>query len=133
VTPPVQTSPAGVAEARRFLAKAEGFLRAAKREHGAGEANPAGAMAIHAGISACDALTSFFLGVRSKGGRHHDVLELVASLPVPEKNTIARQLRQLLDAKNTVEYDDRTLIAGDEDKMIEAAERIVKTARAAVK
>jgi HEPN domain-containing protein len=131
--PPPATTPAGKAEARRFLHKAEEFLRAALPAQQAGHANAAGVLAIHAGILACDALTAHDLGKRSKSGRHHDVLQLIAHVEIPEKAAVARQLRQLLDAKNMVEYDDQMLIAGDEDKMVEAAKRIVEVARRRVK
>ena len=133
MAPQPPTTPAGKSEARRFLQKAEEFLRTAMLAREAGQTNSAGMLAIHAGISACDALTAHDLGKRSKSGRHHDVLLLIAHVRIPEKAAVARQLRQLLDAKNLVEYDDQMLIAGDEEKMVEAAKRIVEVARRRVK
>jgi HEPN domain-containing protein len=129
LTSKTPTVPAGKRAAGRFLRKAEEFLRSARRAHGEGEPNAAGMLAIHAGISACDALTAHFLGVRSNSARHHDVLNLVRTLPISQKGRFERQMRRLLDAKSTVEYDDEVMVEGDEDKMVEAAERIVRTAR----
>jgi HEPN domain-containing protein len=127
------TAPAGKEEAARFLAKAEDFLETAQLAQERGLTNSSGAMAIHAGISACDALTAHFLGIRSNSGRHHDALDLVGRLPFEEKKALRRQLQRLLDAKHTVEYDDEAMIVGEEEEMVEAAKRIVEVARRRVK
>ena len=133
MTPETPTVPAGKPEARRYLLKAQEFLRSAKQEQEEGRPTSSGILAIHAGISACAALTSNFLGVRAKGPRHHDMLTLIERLPRKNRTVLAKQLARLLDAKNVVEYDDKVLVEGEEDEMVDAAERIVRLARGAVK
>lgn len=120
-------------QAPAFLEKAEGFLRGAEAALAAGEETSAGALAIHAGISAADALTIRLLGKRSAGQRHLDVLGLLTELPAPGQRPLVSQLRQLLSAKNAVEYDDDLLPRGDGAEMVKLAERIVARARQALR
>lgn len=127
-----RTEKAGKEAAPRFLQKAKEFLEEAKDAQARGRPNAAGVLAIHSGISACDALTAHFLGVRSASDRHHDVLGLIEDLPLSNKSAISRQLRRLLDAKSSVEYDDQIMITGEEDDMLDAADRIVTSVRRAL-
>jgi HEPN domain-containing protein len=124
-----RTRPATKAQAKRYIAKAHEFLRNGKRAYEDGDESTAGLLAIHAGISACDALTAHFLGVRSAGQRHHQAVDLLAKAPVPRKEAVAKQLRTLLDDKNLVEYGDEVLSRGDAAAMLEAAKRILDAAR----
>jgi len=119
LTPEVPAERAGKPEARRYLLKAQEFHRSAKQEQEEGRPTSSGILAIHAGISACDALTSNFLGVRAKGPRHHDVLALIERLPLQNRAVLAGQLARLPDAKNVVEYDDKVMVEGEEDKMVD--------------
>lgn len=133
MNPPQRTIPATKEEAKRFLAKAEEFLRSARSSLRDGEATAAGLLSIHAAISACDALTAHYLGMRSGSQRHHDVLNLLDQLPVARKDTLARQVRRLLDDKNVVEYEDKLLFREAAGEMVELAERVVRASRTAVK
>lgn len=111
--------------AAAFLAKAEEFLRGAKRSLEAGDRDAAGVLAIHAGISACDALTVGHLGLRSNTQRHLDVLRLLRQVDFAGRAAVERQLRELVSEKREVEYEDRRLQVGDAAKMVELAERVV--------
>jgi HEPN domain-containing protein len=117
-------------EARNYLGKAEEFQRAAARELAAGDRNAAGFLAIHAGITAADALTIHFLGLRSAGQRHLDVLALLGQTAHPRKADIQRQLTELLGEKKSVEYEGRQVSVGDSEKMVKLSARIVEAARA---
>jgi len=56
------------------------------------------------------------------------VLALLKGLSFEGKEGVERQLRELLAEKHEVEYEDRRLLAGDAEKMVKLAERIVRAA-----
>lgn len=128
-----QTVPATKAEAKRFLAKGEEFLQGAQASLREGRATSAGLLSIHAAISAGDALTAHFLGVRSRSQRHQDVLALLSQLPLENKEGLARQVRRLLDDKNVVEYEGKLLLTTAAGEMVELAQRVVVTCRKALR
>lgn len=69
--------------------------------------NALGLNAVHTVISAADALTVFFLGERSSGDSHQDVVELLRRLPFgDESRAKARQASEVIQVKNAVEYED---------------------------
>lgn len=120
------------AEAPRYLSKAQEFQRGATRLLEAGERNAAGVLAVHAGITAADAITIHFMGLRSSGQRHLDVLALIAQTTHPRKATFQRQLNELLGEKKSVEYEGRLISVGDAEKMVLLSARIVDGAREAL-
>ena len=115
-------------ETSDYLAKAEEFQRAAARSLAAGDRNAAGVLAIHAGITAADAITIHFLGLRSAGQRHQDALALVAQTAHPRKADVQRQLNELISEKKSVEYEGRQISIGDTEKMLKLSARIVDAA-----
>lgn len=120
------------AEAAHYLAKAEEFQRGARRLLDSGERNAAGVLAVHAGITAADAMTIHFLGLRSAGQRHLDVLALLGQTTHPRKAAVQRQLNELLDEKKSVEYEGRLISVGDAEKMVLLSSRIVEAAKETV-
>jgi HEPN domain-containing protein len=119
-------------DARDYLAKAEEFQRAASRSLAEGDPNAAGVLAIHAGISAADAITIHFLGLRSAGQRHLDVLGLLSQTAHPRKVAAQRQLQELLGEKKAVEYEGRLVSVSDSNRMVKLASRMVDAAKQAV-
>lgn len=134
MTPRLKTASADRAEAALHLAKAEQFLDVARaalidRRHDAGMLT-----AIHAGISAADAVAIALAGVRSADpdhGRAAALLEQVAGQSDIVR-TRARQLRMLIEKKNAVEYESRRASADEAVQAVERAHRIVSWAREAV-
>jgi len=129
---PPPTARVDPARASVYLAKAERFLKSAKRVLGSGgedEEDSAAVLAIHAAITACDSLTVHYLGVRSTSPRHMEVLPLVDRLPTPQREQLKKHLRDLVSRKNVVEYEDRLLPRGDAAAMVKIAERVVEAAR----
>ena len=122
------TVPVEKRRAVAFLEKAQEFLRGARRALDEGDRDTAGVLAIHAGITACDSLTVFHLGLRSNSKRHLDVLGLLKGMTFEGRAQVEKQLRELLSEKREVEYDDTRLMAGDSAKMVKLAERIVMAA-----
>ena len=72
-----------------------------------GDWNAVGLNAVHTVISAADALTTFYLGERSSGDAHADVVDLLRRLPFEaEARDRARQAFGVINEKNVVEYED---------------------------
>jgi len=63
-----------------YLKKARENLDAARECLDTGRLNATTINAIHSGISACDALTVFMIGVRHAGERHEDAVTLLQTL-----------------------------------------------------
>jgi hypothetical protein len=130
----IKTVSAGRAEAAHHVAKASQFLEVARlavddQLYDAGMLN-----AIHAGISAADAVTVALAGERSADPDHLravTLLEQVAGTSDPVRMR-ARQLRMLIEMKNAVEYESRRASAVEASQAAERAERIVTWARDAV-
>jgi hypothetical protein len=99
--------------ARSFLVKAEQYLAAAEDSLVAERHTPAAGDAIHAGISAKDAIVSALTGSTGKGRDHATAAkELGQALGRrAEAPTAEKALRELLSAKAEVEYGTR-LISG---------------------
>jgi hypothetical protein len=90
-------------------------------------------LAIHAAITAGDALTVRYLGVRSASQRHLDVIALIEKIPKEKRGEVTRQLRGLLSEKSEVEYDDQLLPVGRGEEMLKVAERVVERAAAGIR
>lgn len=113
-------------KARTYLGKADEFRAAAKAALATQRNDAALLLAIHAGISACDAVTVALGAVRSTDPDHLkavDLLEAVARQS-QEVHEHANQLRSLLKVKNLVEYEDRRVSAKEADAGIKRAERL---------
>jgi HEPN domain-containing protein len=92
--------------ARRFLKKAEEYLASAEANLAAKRYTPAAGDAIHAGISAKDAILTALTGATSKGKDHATAAkELRQALATrPEAAGSEKALRELIAAKGDVEY-----------------------------
>jgi len=85
--------------------------------------------AIHAAISAADAVTCALAGVRSTDPDHSRAADLLEEIgPKGEVASHARQLRQLLANKNAVEYESRRTRAGEVSDSLKRAERLTEWA-----
>lgn len=91
-----------------YLKKAGEYLEGMKDELVKKRWNMAALAGIHCAISACDALTIFFLGKKHKGIKHADAAKLLASvegLDLKELREKSSQFISILDFKTPVEYD----------------------------
>ncbi|MCX6706918.1 MAG: HEPN domain-containing protein [Candidatus Woesearchaeota archaeon] len=94
---------------RNYLRKAEEYSNAMNNEFSNQRWNSCVLNAIHCGISAADALTIFFKGVRHAGERHEEVINLLQTLDL-DKNILGNKTKQLLgllDVKNSAEYEEK--------------------------
>jgi HEPN domain-containing protein len=123
------------AEARLYLAKAEQFSAEAGAALGGARNDAAMLNAIHAAVSAVDAVTAALTGLRSADPDHQraiDLLEEVAS-GSDEVKARARQVRQLLARKNIVEYESRRATAKEARQAVERAKRVLTWAAQTVR
>lgn len=113
-----------------YLKKASEFERGMTDAAGRKDWNAVGLNAVHAVISASDALTTFYLGERSTGDAHADVIGLLRELPLEEAKEKARQASNVIDDKNAIEYEDVDFTAKSAERIEMQARRFVEWARA---
>ncbi len=82
--------------------------------------------AVHCGISAADALTVKYLGIRNSGSRHESVIKLVGRLNLPDIGKKNQQLSNLLRIKSTAEYEEKFMSKSDASDAFRDAERFYK-------
>lgn len=120
-------------QARSHLEKAEEFFAAADSSLGLGRHDAAMLDAIHAAISAADAVTVALAGVRSTDPDHARAVDLLQEVgPSGDVASHARQLRQLIARKNAVEYEARRSRTHEASDAVKRAGRHVDWARTVV-
>ncbi len=124
------TRPTKIGAEKNFLAKAEEFLQGAKvalNDH----PNASATLAVHAVISACDAICAKFLQRRHAGSDHMLAVEMLNELPIDkdEVRPKARQAARVLSKKNLAEYEDRTIGSEEARDMIKDTERFLAWVR----
>ncbi len=110
---------------RNYLKKSEECLKTAKECFINGRWNATVINAVHCGISACDSLTVFMLGVRHAGERHQDAISLLQTVNLPKDVIISKsgQLSRLIGIKNAAEYEERLMKESEAKEAIRDAER----------
>jgi HEPN domain-containing protein len=110
---------------KNYLRKSEECIDTASECLKRGRWNAAVVNAVHCGISACDALTVFVLGVRHAGERHEDAISLFQTVGLPRDVLTAksRQLSRLLGIKNAAEYEERLMNENDAREAVRDTER----------
>lgn len=114
-----------------YLKKAEEYYAAMNTELEQSQWNAAVLCAIHSAISAADAVTVFYQGVRHAGEKHEDVVQLLETLELDRetmKNKI-RQLLNLLQVKNAVEYEEKLTFENGAWMAAKNAERFLSWVR----
>jgi hypothetical protein len=120
-----------LADARIHLAKAKEFLQAAEFNRDLALYNAATSDAVISGINSKDAICLALTGRTGKGDNH---LEAVPELrrAGPAGAELAPTLSRLLKLKSKSQYTPQSVAAGDANKAIEWAERLLTAAEAAV-
>jgi HEPN domain-containing protein len=123
-------SPEHMNHARNLLRKAQEYLAAAEDSLTAGRHTPAAGDAIHAGISAKDAIVTALTGSTSKGKNHAAAAgELEQALGKrPDASTAERSLRELISAKSEVEYGVALVTAAKAEPLVRRARALVDLA-----
>ncbi|MBI4392255.1 MAG: HEPN domain-containing protein [Euryarchaeota archaeon] len=111
-----------------YLAKATHFHRMMSDAYSTGNSDGAALAAVHCVISALDAVTVAYLGERSRGPDHADVLALVSKVSLPDVREKASQAKNVLAMKNVVEYEDRHVSPDETEIIVKEAERVLRWA-----
>lgn len=121
--------------AKAFLNKAEEYLASAEDNLAAKRHTAAAGDAIHAGISAKDAIVTALTGATGKGRAHAAAAgELKTALGKRAGAANAeRALRELLSAKGDVEYGTALLTATKAEPLVRRARSLVGLAREIVR
>jgi HEPN domain-containing protein len=126
------------ANANIYLGMAQQFVHAARRELDAGHADASLLAAVHAAISAADAITVASAGERSTDSDHMRLVDRLQEHlgSSAEVRARARQLGALLGKKNLVEYEARRATLDEARdglaralRLVEWSGEVVKSAR----
>lgn len=125
------TKPTKVGSDKIYIAKAREFLEGAMVLAEKESWNSCAVLAVHAVISACDAVCAKFMQLRHGGADHMQAIELLNSLPIEgaEIESKLKQARRVLSLKNAAEYEDRLIKQNDAQEMLRDAERLVGWAK----
>ncbi len=115
-----------------YLRKSTEFLRAAEASLSGGDWNAAGLGAVHAGISAVDAVTTWMLGERSRDADHERSSQLVRRTGLDDADDRAEQFVRLIRDKNLIEYEAREYEAHEAEVATKRARRLVAWADSVV-
>jgi len=107
-----------------YIKKAKEFYLLMKHAEAEGLWTGVGLNGVHCAISVCDALTVFYLGLRSVSPKHNDAVVLLGRIREQEVKEKASQLNAILSVKNQVEYEAREFRKKDAELMIKQTERL---------
>jgi HEPN domain-containing protein len=121
--------------ATSYLTKAREYLGSAEDNLTVGRYTPAAGDAIHAGISAKDAIATALTGTTGKGRDHATAAkELRVALGVRDRAAAAeKSLRDLVAAKGAVEYGTALITAAKAEPLIRRARSLVELAEDVVR
>lgn len=116
--------------ARAFLKKAEEYLGSAEDNLVAARNTPAAGDAIHAGISAKDAIVAALTGTTSKGKDHATAAKELRIALAKRENaaTAEKALRELISAKGDTEYGIALVTAAKAEPLVRRARTLVDLA-----
>ena len=112
---------------RNFLQKAREFYDEMNVAYSAMRWNAVGLNGIHCVISCCDAVTVYFLGKRSAGERHEEVVKLLQQIGDIDKNVMNQRVTQVLDVlrpKTRVEYHAEVFSEKEAKMMVKQTKRV---------
>jgi hypothetical protein len=108
-----------------FIARAQEFAQQMDQAADDQAWNSVGLLGVHCVISACDALTVQHAGQRWSGQDHAGVIGVVGSLHLPRSDTVLRQISNVLDKKNRVEYEAREFTEKEAEEVHQNATRVL--------
>jgi len=118
---------------KNYLKKAEEFINACNDSFLKEDWDAVVINAVHSGISASDALTIFFKGVRHAGERHEDVIQLLNTLELHDINDKNRHVMNLLSVKNKAEYEETLMTRKNAEDAKRSAERFLNYVKGTLK
>jgi HEPN domain-containing protein len=121
-----KTKAVAKSEYRDFLAKAKDFASMMDLSLEAGKWNSAGLQAVHAVISASDAVIVYYGGVRSMELDHREVVGLLHDIIGEAAATAGRHVSRVIAKKNLIEYERRSIAQSDAREMVEHSKRFLE-------
>ena len=118
---------------RHHLLKAEECDAEMRIAFGGQRHNAAVILAVHCCISAADALTIFAFGLRHAGESHGGVLGLLRQVGHPDMGKKMQQFQGVLSLKNSAEYRQALMSAGDAQKAVDQAGRFLAWVKGRIK
>jgi HEPN domain-containing protein len=110
-----------------FLEKAEQFLKTAIVSFESENYNASAANAVHACISAADALCARHLGERAAGDKHTDAVNLVKAIKNTDEFTNnAVRFGRVLAIKSLAEYEGRLVFKNDSEVVLKNSEKFIE-------
>jgi len=112
---------------KRYLVKAKEFLLAAQDSRARENWNAVGLNAVHAAISASDAITIYQIGKRCISEKHNDAVKLFL-FAFPNDSEARKQsnhLSRLIAKKNIVEYESRLFQQREAIESLKHSERFL--------
>jgi hypothetical protein len=88
--------------------------------------------AIHGTNSAVDALTIFYLGERSRGQDHHELVSLLGRPPLDNASEYAQRASSVLSKKTAAEYGSVGLTLRETERVLTQTRRFLKWALASL-
>lgn len=113
-------------EYRGFFAKAKDFASVLDLALEEGKWNSAGLQAVHAVISASDAVIVYYGGVRSVELDHREVVGLLHEIIGEAAATAGGHVSRVIAKKNLVEYEGRSITQAEAREMAEHAKRFLE-------
>lgn len=116
---------------KNYLVKAGQFLETARDAYFKENWNAVGLNAVHAAISANDALCVYRNKVRSVSEKHSDAVILLLQVfkHMPEANNYSKHLAWLINRKNLIEYESRLFYKKEAEEALVHAERFMNWAK----
>jgi len=113
-------------EYQDYLAKAKDFAFMMDLSLEQGKWNSAGLQAVHAVISAGDAVIVYYGGMRSIELDHRQVVGLLHDIIGEAASTAGKHVSMVVAKKNLVEYERRSIIQAEARDMVEHAKRFLE-------
>ena len=110
-----------------FLQKAREFYEEMNIAYSAMRWNAVGLNGIHCTISCCDAVTVYFLGKKSAGERHEEVVKLLQQITDLDESIKKQKIAQVLNIlrpKTRVEYHSEMFSKQEATMIVKQTERI---------
>jgi DNA-binding phage protein len=111
--------------AKNYLKKAREFAAAMEAALQERHWNAAGLAAVHAAISAGDAILAAFVGIRSAEQDHRQIITLLSDHLGEGGKKMANHVQRVIARKNLVEYEERLIREADAAQMAEHVRRLM--------
>lgn len=112
-----------------YLKKAEEFAASMEQSLAEGHWNAAALAAVHAAISAGDAMLAAFVGIRSAEQDHRQIVSLLAGHLGQDGDKMATHVQRVIARKSLVEYEERVVKKSDALQMANHVRRILQQVR----